>query len=107
MVQLTGSLFTSAYMLCILFQISFIGEAGCDGGGLTREFFTIFAKRMAEKYLDGGVFRHDALAVQVEPFKTICVNSTCMPLNSASTPEINIGVCYFLRIMCSFGWASL
>ncbi len=48
------------------FQVSFIGEDGMDGGGLTREFFTLLIKDLSRIYLEvTGIFRHDALALQV------------------------------------------
>ena len=51
---------------CMNFQITFVDELGEDGGGLSREFFTLFGKDMARKYLEvTGVFRHDAMALKV------------------------------------------
>ncbi len=45
--------------------MSFIGEDGCDGGGLTREFFTLLARHF-EKYLEPtGCFKHNSFALQV------------------------------------------
>ena len=51
-------------MIMPIFQVGSVGEPGSDGGGLTREFFTLFAKSIAWKYLKiMGIFRHNALAV--------------------------------------------
>ena len=43
-----------------------MNEPGEDGGGVCREFFTLFGKDMASKYLEkSGSFRHNALALKV------------------------------------------
>lgn len=43
-----------------------MGEAGSDTGGLTREFFRLFARAMASHYLEEtGCFKHNAVALQV------------------------------------------
>ena len=56
----------NSYIIIPFFQVCFVGEPGSDGGGLTREFLSLFAKSRAWKYLEiTGVFRHNALAVQV------------------------------------------
>ena len=54
--------------------MKFIGETGADGGGLTREFFTIFGKDMMRKYFDvTGTFRHNSIALQVCIYNCACV----------------------------------
>lgn len=45
--------------------MSFIGESGADGGGLTREFFTIFGKDILNYFEYTGTFQHNAVALQV------------------------------------------
>ena len=46
-------------------QVEFVGEAGCDTGGLTREFFTLLAKDVTKVYMDCGTFKHNSVALQV------------------------------------------
>ena len=47
------------------FQVTFVGEDGSDGGGLTREFFTLVGRHL-EKYIEStGCFKHNSLALQV------------------------------------------
>ncbi len=49
-----------------LLQVEFVGETGSDTGGLKREFFRLFSKEFAGKYLEAtGCFQHDAVALQV------------------------------------------
>lgn len=50
-------------------QVSFIGEDGQDNGGLTREFFSLIAREILERYMEStGIFRHNALALQVSKY---------------------------------------
>ena len=45
--------------------MEFVGEEGCDIGGLTREFFRL-VKYDLSKYVEStGCFRHDSLVFQV------------------------------------------
>ena len=43
-------------------QVEFLGE---DGGGLKRELFSILGKEVFNSLFDGGVLRHDVIALQV------------------------------------------
>ena len=46
-------------------QVDFLGEEGIDGGGLKRELFSILGKEIFNSLFDGGVLRHDVIALQV------------------------------------------
>lgn len=68
-------------ILCIFCKVSFIGENGTDGGGLTREFFTIFGKDLARKYIETtGTFRHNAMALQARLFVINYIANYCIVL---------------------------
>lgn len=49
--------------------MEFLGEAGEDGGGLRREFWTLLFKDMKSSLFEGCgdccVLRHDAIGLQV------------------------------------------
>lgn len=59
-------LFISESHSILYIQVEFIGEDGCDTGGLRREFFSLLARNVTPSFIDDkGVFVHNALALQV------------------------------------------
>ena len=61
------------WSLHCIYQVVFVGEEGCDGGGLTREFFRLIAASISVKYMDTGCFRHNAIAYQVHIYIIIII----------------------------------
>ncbi len=59
--------------------VQFLGEAGEDGGGLKRKFWTLLCKSVKNTLFEGGdtrcILRHDAVDLQVR-IGLIC--PTCM-----------------------------
>ena len=59
-------------------KVQFLGEEGEDGGGPSREFWSLLAKDVSESLFEGRenakVLRHDSLALQV------C--TCCIPMSS-------------------------
>ena len=57
----------------ICHQVQFLGEAGEDGGGPRREFFTLLAKDTRSSLFEGEAsrcfLRHDSIALQVCNFQ--------------------------------------
>ena len=54
-----------------------MGEKGSDGGGLTREFFTLMARHFAKYMEPTGCFKNNSLALQVIMgivYITVCSN---------------------------------
>ena len=53
-------------------QIEFLGEAGEDGGGPRREFWTLLAKDIQATLFEGNaphcILRHDSVALQVNSY---------------------------------------
>ena len=71
---------------CIyIFQVSFIGEDGDDSGGLTREFFTLLPKEILNQFMEPtGVFRHNAVALQVKLVYRVEKLCVCFPYKCES-----------------------
>ena len=55
--------------VCSLQQVDFVGEEAEDGGGPSREFWTLISKEVSESLFEGSenskILRHDSLALQV------------------------------------------
>lgn len=56
---------TTVQQLCCFAKVCFLGECGIDQGGLKREFFHLLSKSLSKRYMTGGWFRHDSIALQV------------------------------------------
>lgn len=42
-----------------------MGIVSTDTGGVTREFFTLLVNNITRKYMIGGMFTHNSMALQV------------------------------------------
>ena len=49
----------------IFIQVYFLGVNGSDGGGLTREFFSLMARHFTKYIEQTGCFKHNSLALHV------------------------------------------
>lgn len=65
--------------------MEFLGEAGQDGGGPSREFWALLSKDIRSSLFEGDenccVIRHDAVGLQVNKlisYYNYCFHSLCM-----------------------------
>lgn len=70
-------------------QIEFVGEEGIDGGGLSREFFSLLMQS-ADELLEGPpnnkVFRHNLLALKAYKFKAFGIIVALSIMNGGPVP---------------------